>query len=71
MENFLHGYLWKNASPTRLCIRSFIYVNDLPTIVKSSFVLFAYLFHCTQSPNDVKQLQKGSDIYQHDQERTY
>ena len=36
-----------------------IYVNDLPTRVKSSFVLFAddtKLFCCIKSPNDVKEL---------------
>ena len=35
-----------------------IYMNDLPTRVKSSLVLFANdtkLFHCIKSPNDVKE----------------
>jgi len=41
-----------------------IYVNDLPTIVKSSLVLFAddtKLFRCIKSLYDVKELQKDID----------
>ena len=38
-----------------------IYVNDLPTIVKNSLVLFAdntKLFRCIKSPEDVRELHK-------------
>jgi len=41
-----------------------IYVNNLPTIVKSSLVLFAdytKLFRCIKSLDNVKELQKDID----------
>jgi len=56
MENFLHSHLLKVEFPKASSVLGpllfAIYVNDLPTIVNSSLVLFAdntKLFRCIKS----------------------